>query len=249
MSRPEALSLFGELDGLFAPELVPCTPADEVRLIPGDYTTRDQAGCEPDDDPEPDDEDEDDERADWTDRPEYRYGPDRLPSLVDVVSAISPHIVHAAIAADTDADAAQLLASRLSSSGHGDGRGYVDNDTRGAWLNDLHGTRTLAVTWATVARELRAVATAEDVAEMGEAIRASLTIDHESQADPRPWIPAYTLATMTTAEKFEHERADREHEKRSRRRREAQAPLDCAARAVQRDLEARLTGPRPGALF
>lgn len=33
----EQVSLFGELDGLFAPDLLPTTPADEVQLIPGDH--------------------------------------------------------------------------------------------------------------------------------------------------------------------------------------------------------------------
>lgn len=33
----EQVSLFGELDGLFAPELLPCTPPDQVVLIPDDH--------------------------------------------------------------------------------------------------------------------------------------------------------------------------------------------------------------------
>lgn len=33
----EQIGLFGELDGLFAPELIPCTPPELVELIPGDH--------------------------------------------------------------------------------------------------------------------------------------------------------------------------------------------------------------------
>lgn len=31
------VSLFGELDGLFAPEMLPCTPPEQVVLLPGDH--------------------------------------------------------------------------------------------------------------------------------------------------------------------------------------------------------------------
>lgn len=351
----EQIGLFGELDGLFAPELIPCTPPELVELIPGDHVAAmrglegspataerirayeadraerlaeiaqehderypvdewDAHPCAefdagPDDEhlwcalcgweepdhhsvpcddcggpqwagidhdcpipaitdaetaaadadpeqawtnafgPEPDDDDEA-EHVDWTDRPEYRWSADRLPSLVDILGGIAPWIVCETIGADTDADAAKVLAARLSSSGRGDGRGYIEHDTRGAWLVDLEAhDRTLAASWTQVARELRAVATDDDYETMRTAISASAEIARAGQDDLRPWVPAYLFDKMSTAERFEHERADREHERRQRRRDEQQSPLDYTARTVQRDLESRLAGPRPGALF